>query len=332
MLTFLATVLEQLDLALEHLSKGDVYNSRFALMLTDNAVELVLHQIAKDKQEDLKFYRWKGEDYAHQKELDKAVLRHFSDKVRFARLCDHISLVEANTLDVMHEFRNELYHAGLSHEEILPTLSKFYFDVACRIIGRYNPRYVSWGSGTVLPDRARKYFGRTKGFPGTTDEFAAACNLLAGNCGHNDAIMVTVLADNLDRVIDQQNVCIDIVAEGVYEGQKRTRDRAVVECQAWSLAFSDEGKAFAISHNWTGNNLALVDYLAENYPFRFGGDPIQSWERQAKSLRAKRDGHAALIHYNSFIIETSDLRDAIEQSARAAEAEIDLAIERARGN
>src|ERR1700677_4138028 len=86
MLLFLATVLEQLDLALEHVVKGDVHNARFGLMLTDNALELVLHQIAKDKKSDLKSYAWRNEIYPQQAALDKALGRSFGDKVNFARL------------------------------------------------------------------------------------------------------------------------------------------------------------------------------------------------------------------------------------------------------
>lgn len=48
MLIFLATVLDQMDLALEHIGKGSVHDARFALMLTDNAVELAIHQFAVD--------------------------------------------------------------------------------------------------------------------------------------------------------------------------------------------------------------------------------------------------------------------------------------------
>jgi hypothetical protein len=47
MLLFLANIIEQLDLAVEHLEKGDAYNARFALMLSDNAIELMLHGISE---------------------------------------------------------------------------------------------------------------------------------------------------------------------------------------------------------------------------------------------------------------------------------------------
>ena len=54
MLFQLANTLEQLDLAAEHLAFGDANNARFALMLCDNIIELVLHQYAKDKRAELK--------------------------------------------------------------------------------------------------------------------------------------------------------------------------------------------------------------------------------------------------------------------------------------
>lgn len=41
MLVFLASVLNQMDLALEHIEKARVHDARFGLMLTDNTVEHV---------------------------------------------------------------------------------------------------------------------------------------------------------------------------------------------------------------------------------------------------------------------------------------------------
>ena len=63
MLRFLANTLEQLDLALEYVIKGDANNGRFGLMLTDNAVEITLHQIAIDKMNRLKMLTHLRERY-----------------------------------------------------------------------------------------------------------------------------------------------------------------------------------------------------------------------------------------------------------------------------
>jgi hypothetical protein len=58
--------------------------------------------------------------------------------------------------------------------------------------------------------------------------------------------------------------------------------------------------------------------------------PISSWEAQAKKLRGEPDAQT-LDHYQSFVKQTGPLRSALEQSAAAAEAEIEAASDRMRG-
>jgi len=331
MLLFLATVLEQLDLALEHINKRDVHNGRFGLMLTDNAIELVLHQIANDKKRDLQFFTHKNETYAHQKELNKALGKSFKDKTKFARLDLKISIEEENTINIMHEFRNELYHAGLAHEAILPSIAPFYFKVACEFIGRYRPMGLGWGSNQVLPERAKKYFSGHRTFPGKIEDFSTACDTLAQTSQHTADELVAILADHIDMVIEEQNICIDIIASGVYVGQQTTRDKAVVESQAWSVAFSEEGKDFAAKRGWTGSVLTFIERFVEEYPFVYKNDVIPGWNKQARNIRRTKNPHAALKYYNSFMNETENLRETLQRSAAAAEAEIDRLVDEARG-
>lgn len=331
MLLFLASVLEQLDLALEHVSKGDIHNARFGLMLTDNAVELVLHQIAKDKVSDLKMFFRRDEAYEHQKALDKALGRNFDDKVRFARIDDKISDQLAQTITILHSYRNEVYHIGLKHETILPQLSNFYFDVACEFLSGYRSRGLGWGSNQRIPDRAQKYFHGSKFFPGGQDDFGNGCRTLRAMCQHAPAQTVDILSDELDRIIKYQDIYIGIVARGVYVGQETTRSDAVRSTQAWKLAFTEEGRNFAFANGFEGNLLNLVQFITDKYPLQFRSDPIPSWKKQAATMRANRNPHGALSKYHSFLSSTADIREAIEESAGAAEAEIEAASDRARG-
>ncbi len=151
MLLFLATILEQLDLALEHVLERDIHNARFGLMLTDNALELVLHQIARDKVNYLRLFGGPRASYTHQAALDKALGRSFSDKVNFVRVAGLMSEEMAQTIGIMHGVRNEVYHVGLQHEAILPSLSLFYFNVACTYICSYKPPFLTWSSNQKLP-------------------------------------------------------------------------------------------------------------------------------------------------------------------------------------
>lgn len=331
MLLFLAGVVEQLDLSLEHIGKGDVHNARFGLMLTDNALELVLHQIVKDKRAEAGSWRYREEPYPYEAQLRKAFLGSFSDKLAFARLEAGLDAQASRTFNVLHEYRNDLYHAGLAHHAILPSLARFYLHTSCAFLSRYEPQGLGWGSAQRMPERAQKYFKGDKLFPGEREDFAEACQAMAAASGFDAGEIVGVLADDLDRIIEGMDICIGIVADGVYEGQQTTRDEAILGTQAWDLAFDDDGKAFAAEKGFKGNPLQFVDFLVENYPFRFRRDPIPSWQTQAKKLRANADAHIALDHYQSFVKQTGPLRAALEQSAAAAEAEIEAAIDRMRG-
>ncbi len=330
MLIFLASVLEQLDLALEHIAKKDVHNARFSLILTDNAIELVLHQIAIAKASELKTYSALSEQYAHHDALNEALGRKFDKKVNFAKIEGSLSCEVAQTMQILHQYRNEVYHIGIQHESILPALSTFYFDVACEFLGNFKPRSMAWNSTQRLPERAMKYLQGPMTFNGKLDDFANGCLRLRETCKHNSEVTIAALADEMDAIIDEQDTCINFVAEGVYVGQKKTRDEAVLDTQAWRLAFSDQGRKFAKKHGWRGNTLRLAEWLKDNYPHKFRSDPIPSWRRQAARLRANLNPHTTLSRYQSFIDSTVDFRKALYESAAAAEREIDAAIDRAR--
>ena len=330
MLLFLASVIEQLDLALEQISKGDVHYARFGMMLTDNAVELILHQIAKDKASNLKMYAWQKETYEHQTALDNALGRNFDAKIKLAKIGGGLSDEIAQAITIMHGYRNEVYHVGLKHESLLPALAPFYFDVACGYLSSYRPKGLGWASNQKLPERSKKYFKGDPFFSVGFDDFSNGCKALRQACNHDSRHTINALANEMDEVIEQQDTGIDIIARGVYKGQQTTRDVAVLDTQAWRLAFSEEGKAFAAERGWN-NMLQFIEWLRSNYTHKFRSDPIESWKAQARRLRAGRNPHAALSTYQSFMAATLDLREAIDETAAATEREIDMLIDRARG-
>ncbi len=331
MLLFLAGVVEQLDLALEHIDKGDVHNARFGLMMTDNALELVLHQIARDKRAEAGSWRYRDKPYPYEAQLRRAFLGSFSDKVVFVRLEGGLDAESAHTFNILHDYRNDIYHAGLAHEGILLALARFYFDTSCAYISHYEPLGVGWSSDQKMPERAQKYFNGHRSFPGKREDFGAACIAMAAANDFDPAEVSEILSEDMDRIVEFADTCIQIVADGVYEGQQTTRDGAVIGVQAWDLAFSDEGKAFVVELGFEGHPVRSVDLLIEKYPFPFRRDPIPSWKERSKRLRARGHPHQALDSYQAFVTQTGTLRAALEQSASAAEAEIERVMDERRG-
>jgi hypothetical protein len=331
MLLFLASVLEQLDLALEHVSKDDVHNARFSLMLTDNAAELLLHQIAKNQASELKNWSHLRDDFQHKKELEDALRRSFDAKVKFAKLLGKLNEEQGQTISIIHSYRNEVYHVGLHHETILPTLAAFHFDVVCRFATAFETNGLWWGSNMVLPQRAQKYFDGDKFFPGTIEHFRNGCATMAEQCGHSPERLIEALSAHMDQIVEEADTCLDVISGGVYEGQQTTRDRATINTQAWPLAFSGKAKEFAQEKGWLGGNFpAFMEWLAQNYPFRYGKDPTPSWQKRAATLKADTDPHKALARYHSFMEETAEIREALMENAGAVEREIDAAVDRMR--
>jgi len=331
MLLFLATVLEQLDLAHEHVIKGDVHNARFGLMLTDNAIELIFHRLAKDQSSKLKSFMHGKEEYPHRDVLDKALGRAFDAKVKFAKLDGKLSDEDAQTITIMHSLRNEVYHVGLQHEAILPALALFYFEVVCTHLSRYKVGSYGWGSNQQFPERAKKYFKGTKFSPGSPDDFVAGCATLAQSCGHVSAQTIATLHEHLSEVVSRQNTYIDVISGGVYKGQETTRDNAVIDSQVWPLAFSEEGKQFGRERGYRGSIKDFIPWLTKEYPLKFKGDPIPGWRKRVEKLRIEKNPHTALFKYHAFMSDTAKLREELEEACGQVEAEIDAAIDRARG-
>jgi hypothetical protein len=330
MLKFLANIVEQLDLASEHLAEGDANNARFGLMLTDNVVEIMLHQLAKDKQNELRMFSYRGEEYQHAAALQRALGQHFDSKVRFAKLLGKLSDESGESILIFHSFRNEVYHIGVQHEAVLPTVADFYFKVACDFLGNYVPPFLSWGSDQKLPERAQKFFSGHRTFPGTAEQFQKACLTLGAGAADIMSSVAEVLADHMEEVVEDQDTAIDLAATG--GPNQRSRDEVIVDCQAWTLAFSEEGKKFTRENGWPGGSVFdHVKWIAQNYPLKFRRDPIPAWVERVEGLRREQNPHGALKKYRAFMDQTADIREKLDEAARAVDAYIDGEIKRMRG-
>ena len=110
-------------------SQGDANNARFGLMLVDNAVEITLHHLALDAEQEARSRRYRDRAYEHAGELKAALGRNFGPKLKFAKALGALDAETVQTIGITHKFRNEVYHVGPHHEAILGPLSQFHFQV-----------------------------------------------------------------------------------------------------------------------------------------------------------------------------------------------------------
>jgi hypothetical protein len=324
MLTQPANIIEQLDLAAEHLGYCDPNNAWFALMLSDNIIELTLHQYAKEKRSELKANSWRKETYAHERALEKALGRWFDEKVRFATLIGKLSPEVSESICVGHQFRNDVYHVGLQHEAVLPALAAFYFELTCQLCADYEIKSWGYSPGQSIPERAKKYVkAEDPFFMNFREEYRAGCLTLLAKSGHDNKRFAETLAGHLDEVIEAQDHYIDYIAKNA--PRRASRDEVVISSQSWPLTFSEKGRAFALKNGFAAGH--IVNWLEQNYPFTFKGDPIEAWRKRSERLRREPDPHRALKMYRSFMDETAELRESIEESTSAVDQYIEGQIE-----
>ena len=131
---YIQTVVEQLDRAARELETDHPINNRLALILVDNATELVLHRQCTDH---LKM------DYLlpalQPKQRRKAKGNSLSDKLKVLEELGDLSNGERRFIGVAHQYRNELYHTGLQHDDVIRAISGHYYSVCCGLMARLKP-------------------------------------------------------------------------------------------------------------------------------------------------------------------------------------------------
>lgn len=152
----LVTCLEQMDLAAAQLHESRPTYARLALLLTDNVVELLVdgacrREIRRDDHL-VTMKRWRYDAETRQRVLG----RHFQPKVKF---CLQIGLIDDEIcafVSIAHDYRNELYHSGMTQEPIIWHLAWEYHAIATRVLVHVYPDMVGRPSND-LSDVARYY-------------------------------------------------------------------------------------------------------------------------------------------------------------------------------
>lgn len=329
MLKFLANVIDQMDLALDNLALEDRNYKRFALILVDNAIELTLHRFAEDKNSENKLWEPIGKTKFNPKLVLAALGQHFEAKVKLAIALKLVSKDVGQTIIILHSFRNQAYHQGLQHEEVISALSLFYFQVVCQVLSEYEPGWFSWSSNEEIPYRARKYLGNNP-WKSNQEVCASAFSRLREVSEGFDLELIDDLSQHMEQVIDETDDMIDFLSSDSPE--PKDRNSVILDCQAWPFAFTEEGKAFAKENGCPAKNVfEHVEWITKNYTWPIRKDPVSSWKRRLVSLKKESDNHKALKKYSDFMSQTSDVRTRITEAAIQLDQHIQQQIDMARG-
>lgn len=356
---FTSLIVEQLDRAASELHTDHEINNRLALILVDNATELLVHRQCSDL---LEMHEWNfALHMRYQREVPSALRdelgrsepmfsklllpkqltrvksRSLPDKLHALRQIGDITPEERQFIAIAHHYRNELYHAGLAHDHIVRAVAGQYFRLCCELFARMEHHGffgVTMSSDDSYSEIFHKYLGanddETPIFG--IDRKAVCDRLLATLPSRLPSLPVTLassalgyierLADNFDFIIHNNPEALD--AGQVLTLVQLQRDLAV-----------ELGRASLLDRELSVEEESqLVDIAkrtARNWQQRYSTVPHGNWRARASRLANELDPLLAMKKYEDLRGEMRYLEDALEPAVDAVDQWVQSEIDRRRG-
>jgi hypothetical protein len=329
---FILPLAEQLDRATSELSEGRPLSSRLALILIDNAFELMCHQRCLELIEE--------DSRAAKPTLtlrDKAAGRGqaFDSKMALLKRGGYFSDVDVRSVQILHSYRNQLYHVGLRDDPVVGPLARLYL----KLVLSYAPqllrpvRFLRWEEALSQSEiiahfpelaEARRYACKV--------DVAAFCARIAARADPNPPLLRDALAEHLTDLAEKSEANFGIIAKGrsgkddpaatlrrvqleadtIAEVVRRHRERER-HLKATQVPFEPfDPDRLSIARGSGVLVEANLKLLPEWKP-RHVKLPFSSWRRQAAKLRLGADDLAVLDRYARLHQEIDDLDEVMAE-------------------
>ena len=359
----LLTIVEQLDRAATELSTDHPINSRLALILIDNATELMLHRQCTSHLEcDSTFFPML-KAYQSILERDSAadVMAHMNDianhtltpqqrskargksldgKLKVLADKGDLTIFERQFIAIAHEYRNELYHVGLARADITRAVASHYFLLSCDLLPRMRNGFL-WGetisSADTYTDIAKRYLPVRDGEvdlsrlgSGIREHMAQQlrCALPTG-MPH----LSTVLAHSAENSIKalMQNFQF-LVRDNPFSFE----EKEMLLVAQWQFDLSKALECKEVDGLWVDPNYQrefeqVASELEETWKPNYRAIPIDSWTRRSNTIRNELDPLIALDKFQSLKKDMLYLEEVFQSASEDLDKWIQHEVDLARG-
>jgi hypothetical protein len=302
---------------------------RFALILTDNIVELMCHRKCEDQ------FWGVGvipgfEDGLEEKE--QVLGSDFDAKVNFLRRHDLITQDEQVFICGAHTYRNESYHTGIVHDDIMHALAWHYHKIACELFGRLRPRVFGGSPDREWSPAIKKHCGE---YPFQTmmdgDGFSTAALSLGAARPLPEPNLSDVLATSaLNRITSTEEQLAFIVEE---DPHRRSEDELIRALQ-YNHDFREglPRKPFFAAPDAAETEMieARVRFMKTEWKPKVKSNPIQRWKQRAERLRPQKNYANALQIFDALKRDMQYFDGLIADAASGLDAYIDMQITEAK--
>jgi hypothetical protein len=260
----------------------------------------------------------------------------FDDKLAVLVALGTISDQEQRFGSVCHEYRNEVYHAGVRHEELIGAIGWAYYRWCCDLFRRLPPMMYLIGGHRPPTPRARNIIERAKVDHGVhfVPNVEQLAPYLLGLCPQTPPLgpKLSALAEEaieavhdsigfIQRDAPQRMSVAQIVEDSQLEWE--VDQRLEREHLDGTILGRD-------TERWNRRN-DVVREVMDNFEPKHRSVPLSSWRRRAASLAAEPNDIVALNRYQDLRDSMAYLEGAVRDLAMKLDHWIQNQIDIARG-
>jgi hypothetical protein len=324
---------EQLDRATRELHEGNPVNSRLALILTDNVVELASHRTCKQLIDWDGGRSWLDKPKFSQQQRKRVLGRFFDQKIAFLRSEGLLAEDEQEFILIAHEHRNKAYHIGLRDDAIMWSLAWHYHKLGCELFGRLKPECMQSTSNDRYTHRVKYHLRKVSG-GGRLGPFAEVDKLaesLAAERPVADRSLAAVLSESLLEELDELEFQVDFLVTDNPNQLDKSAILQHVQYYADFHAEMEKTKLFPSDRAYQREVKRIQKCMQTSWKPKYDRLPVDGWRRRAKSLASEKNYLNALKKFESVRAEKAYLTDAISDAAGQLDAHIQMEIDHARG-
>lgn len=318
----LAYIVEQISEAGRFLGLKSAPHARMALLLLDNAAEILMHRaVMYDLQLDEMWSRMfqsardslppdraatliQESSYEPIAPKRRKAMEHlFAPKVEFLVEQQKLPDVVGQVIKALHRYRNDAYHRDKVRRETLHAAAIIYYEVACELLATLPPSSMVWSSADNWSGFLSR-FGLKPPYSMMPDGIAEIASNLRSEIGIDGNTLAQVLSDHLVSRLADLNEQLDFICESV--GGVATHASELKEIQFWSatgrLPESEADQQFlAYAPKYTLAHLAEWRLGAEQLRTRVGEGKLELFaefcevEHQLEPLEEMVNEVASLI-------------------------------------
>lgn len=316
---FATLIVEQLDRAVTELAVDHPLNARIALILIDNAAELIIHRRCESI---VRSDRKRGTPTLTAAKRRSILGHYFAEKIKFLEKTSDLSAEERHFIGELHSHRNKLYHVGLENDDIIRALATAYFRLACDLLVRLDNRTLGWPKNLVIAASLHRYFpeaAQGRRFPGFDTGHVAkellnrvptdAPGLPAALSQHSVAAV-----DRLEAMFESIKLGLDRKSDpdDTFRQLQHDMDFQVIVRERMRQAGKEDEFFIPFGHPALKE---LAEQIMPDWKPRYRSRPFAKWLSRAKVIASCADDLSAVRKFTDLRAEMAYLVEAVEDAA-----------------